>query len=163
MGIKDMQPEEIQAAIDAGYRAAGNVFRCMMDVLEERYGKEVAQEIAREVVRLKGEAAGKLAAVSFGQGGLQNLKAAHQAAFPSLEVLEFTPTRYVIRERHCPIVEGWRSSGLSPERIKELGDIYCWGDLHYARCFNPAIELEFQSRLADGKPYCQWTFTLKEA
>ena len=40
MAISNMSPEEIQNAIDAGYRAAGNIFRCAVDVLEKRYGKE---------------------------------------------------------------------------------------------------------------------------
>jgi len=161
MAIKDLTEEEIQRAIEGGYRAAGNVFRSMMDVLERRYGKEVAREVAAEVVRLKAEAAGEMAAARFGKGGLEQLAAAHRAGFPGIQILELTPTRYVIRDNRCPIVEAWRQSGLSEERIKELGDQYCWGDLHFARCFHPKIELEFQARLAEGKPYCQWVFTLK--
>lgn len=161
MGIKNLVEEEMEAAIAAGYRAAGNVFRCMMDVLERRYGKEVAREVATEVVRRKAEVAGEMAAARFGKGGLQQLAAAHRASFPTLQVLELTKTRYVIRDDRCPIVEGWRQSGLPEERIKELGDSYCWGDLYFARCFHPEINLEFQARLAEGKPYCEWVFTLE--
>lgn len=163
MAIKDRSEEEIQGAIDGGYRAAGNVFRCMVDVLEARFGKEQARRVAQEVVRLKAQAAGEMAASRFGKGGFQNLAAAHRAGFPEIEVLELSPTRYVIRDRRCPIVEAWRRSGLSEERIKELGDQYCWGDLYFAQCFNSEIELEFQGRLAEGKPFCQWVFTLKDS
>lgn len=161
MGMKDLTEEEIQRAIEGGYRAAGNIFRCMMDVLERRYGKEMAGEIAAEVVRRKAEVAGEMAATRFGRGGLEQLAAAHRAGFPGIQILELTATRYVIRDTRCPIVEGWRASGLAEERIKELGDHYCWGDLYFARCFHPKIELEFQARRAEGKPYCQWVFTLK--
>ncbi|MBM3301115.1 MAG: L-2-amino-thiazoline-4-carboxylic acid hydrolase [Deltaproteobacteria bacterium] len=163
MGIKEMSPEEIQIAIDGGYRAAGNVFRCMMDVLEARYGKEETRQVAEEVVRKKAQTAGEMAATRFGKGGLENLAEAHRAAFPGLEVLEFSSTRYVIRDHNCPIVEGWRRSGLSEDRIRELGDHYCWGDLYFAQCFNPRIRLQFQARLAARDSYCQWIFTLEDA
>jgi hypothetical protein len=160
MAIADMSPAEIQNAINAGYRAAGNIFRCTVDVLEARYGKAEAHEIAREIVRLKAQAAGEMAASRFGKGGFENLMRAHKAGFPELKILEFSPTRYVIRDHRCPIVEAWHQSGLSPERIRELGDVYCWGDLYFAQVFNPDIELEFQGRIAEGKPYCQWAFKL---
>jgi hypothetical protein len=163
MAIKDLSEEEIQNVIDGGYRAAGNVFRCLVDALEARYGKEEAREVAREVVRLKAQAAGEMAARRFGRGGFKNLAAAHRAGFPGIEVLELSPTRYVIRDHRCPIVDGWRKSGVGEERIRELGDQYCWGDLYFAQCFHPGIQLEFQGRLAEGKPYCQWVFTLEES
>ncbi len=162
MAIQDMTPEEIQAAIDGGYRAAGNVFRAFMDVLEARYGKEEAAAVASEAVRLKAQAAGEVAAARFGKGGFENLAAAQKAGFPEIEILEMSPTRYVIRDHRCAIVEGWRKSGVSEERIRELGDQYCWGDLCFAQAFNPKIKLEFQGRMAEGKPYCQWVFTLDE-
>lgn len=160
MAIVDISPEEIQNAIDAGYRTAGNIFRLAVEVLEARYGKEEARDIAREIVRRKAEAAGEAAVSKFGKGGFENLVKAQKAGFPQIEILEFSPTRYIIRDRRCPIVEAWRQSGLSAERIKELGDLYCWGDLYFAQVFNPHIKLEFQGRLAEGNPYCQWVFTV---
>ena len=162
MSIKDRSEEEIQGAIDGGYRAAGNVFRCMMDVLEDRYGKEEARKVAKEVVRLKARAAGEIAARQFGKEGFKSLAAAHRAGFPEIEVLELGPNRYVIRDHRCAIVDGWRKGGLSEERIEELGDQYCWGDLFFAQCFDPKIQLEFEGRLVEGKPYCQWVFTLED-
>ncbi len=162
MPIESMTPEEIQQVIDGGYRAAGNIFRCTMDVLEARFGKELAREIGMEIVKHKAESAGQFAAAHFGKGGLANLRQSHIAGFPEVEVLEFSPTRYVIRDSHCAIIEGWRKSGLSPERIKELGDTFCPGDGYFAKQFNPKIALEFQGRLAEGRPYCQWVFTLAE-
>jgi hypothetical protein len=162
MGIGDMSKSEIQAAIDGGYRAAGNVFRAMMDVLEERYGKEEARKVGLEVVKLKARFAGELAAARYGKGGFDRLSAAQLAGFPEIQILEMSASRYVIRDTHCAIVEGWRSSGVSEERIRELGEIFCWGDLFFAQCFNPKIKLEFQGRLAEGKPYCQWFYTLEE-
>ncbi len=162
MGLEGMTTEELQATIDGGYRAAGNVFRCTMDVLEKRFGKEVAHAIGAEIVRHKGEVQGQAAAARFGKGGFENLKSAQLAGFPELEVLELTATRYVIRDHHCAIVEGWRKSGLSEERVRELADLYCPGDLYFARQFNPDIQLEFQGRLAEGKPFCQWVFTIKK-
>ncbi len=160
MAISEMSPEELKNAVLGGYRAAGLVFRAFVDVLEARYGKEEAAAIAREAVRLKGEAAGELAAAKFGRGGFKNLRAAHEAGYPTTEILEQTPNRYLARDYHCAIVDGWRSSGLSQDRIRELADLYCWGDLHFARAFNPRIQLEFQSRIAEGSPCCLWLFTL---
>lgn len=158
--MERMSPQEIQAAIDGGYRAAGNIFRGFVDALEARYGKEEAAAIARQAVRCKGQAAGELAARRFGRGGFAELAAAHRAGYPSTRVLELSATRYVARDDHCPVVQGWRQSGLGEERIRELADLYCWGDLHFARAFNPRINLEFQSRIGEGHPYCQWLFTL---
>jgi len=160
--MTDEELRKIQDAIDGGYRAAGNVFRAFVEVLEARYGKAEAAAVAREAVRLKARFAGEFAAARFGKGGLEQLAAAHKAGFPEIEVLELTPQRYVLRDRHCAIVEGWRKSGVSDERVRELADLYCWGDLSFAQAFNPKIKLEFQGRLAEGKPYCQWVFTLDE-
>jgi hypothetical protein len=160
MGLEDMSHEEIQNAIDAGYRTAGIIFRRFVEVLEAQYGKGEAHAVASEVVRLKGETSGEAAASKFGKGSFENLMRAQKAGFPDIEILELTPSRYVIRDNRCPIVQSWRDSGLSKERVKELGDIYCWGDLHFARAFDPDIDLEFESRLAEGKPFCQWVFTL---
>ncbi len=160
MAIHDMSPEEIQNAIDTGYRAAAIVFKSAVEVLEERYGKEEAHQVADEIVRRKAQAAGEIATSKFGKGGFDNLTEAHKAGFPNINILEFSPTRYVIRDNRCPIVEAWRQAGLSDARIKELGDLYCWGDLYFAQVFNPKIQLEFQGRLAEGKLFCQWAFTL---
>jgi hypothetical protein len=158
MALKDMSPEEIQAAIDGGYRTAGAVFRGFVDVLEARLGKQNAHEIATEVVRLKAKTSAEAAINRFGKGGFENLMNAQKAGFPDLQILEFSPTRYVIRDKRCPIVESWRKSG---ERILELANLYCWGDLYFAQEFNPDIQLEFQGRIAEGKPFCQWAFTLE--
>ena len=49
------------------------------------------------------------------------------------------------------------------QRIRELGDIYCWGDLAYAQAFNPDIRLEFEGRQAEGWQRCRWIFTLNTA
>ena len=87
MAIADMSPEEVQNAIDAGYRAASKVFRCAVDVLEKRYGKEEAHVIAREIVRLKAQAAGETATDNFGKGGFENLMQAQKAGFPEIEIL----------------------------------------------------------------------------
>ncbi len=160
MAVEDLSPEQLTDAILGGYRAAGNVYRAFMDVLEARHGKEDAAAVAREVVRLKGETAGKLAAAKFGRGSFANLRAAHEAGYPTTEILEYSPTRYVARDYHCAIVEGWRKSGVSEARIRELAEIYCWGDLYFARAFNPKINLEFESRIAEGSPCCRWIFTL---
>jgi hypothetical protein len=162
MAFKDMSEEEIQAVVDGGYRAAGNIFHSMMDVLEARFGKEEARKIGDEIVRLKSTKNGRLGAQRFPGGGLASLRAFHKAGFPEVEVLEYGPKRYVLRDSHCAIVEGWRKFGLSEERIKELGDVFCPGDLYTAQCFDPRIKLEFQGRLAEGRPYCQWVFTLDE-
>jgi hypothetical protein len=162
MAIHDMSAEELQRAIDAGYRTAGTVFRCFVDVLEQRYGKDEAHRIADEAVRLKAQASGEVATERFGRGSFQNLMQAQKAGFPNIQILEHTKTRYVIRDTRCPIVEGWRQSGLSVERIKELGDIYCWGDLYFAQAFHPDIQLEFEGRIAEGQPHCQWAFTLDD-
>jgi hypothetical protein len=160
MAIRDLSAEEIQRAIDAGYRTAGTVFRCFLEVLEHAYGKDEARRIADKAVRLKAQASGEVATQRFGRGSFRNLMEAQKAGFPNIQILEFTDTRYVIRDTQCPIVEGWRQSGLNAERIKELGDVYCWGDLYFAQAFHPDIQLEFESRIAEGKPCCQWVYTL---
>lgn len=152
--------DETYNKIMNGYRVAGTIFMAMVDEMEERFGKEVAHEVARAAVRRKGLAAGNAAARKYGTGGLRNLAAAHQASFAGDNIVELSEARYAVRDQRCGIVEGWRNAGLSPKRIRELADIYCWGDLAYAQAFNPAIELEFVSRIAEGEPCCHWLFTL---
>ncbi|MHB1416530.1 MAG: L-2-amino-thiazoline-4-carboxylic acid hydrolase [Chloroflexota bacterium] len=154
--------EEVRTKILNGYRSAGTIFRTMVEEMEERFGKELAHEVACAAVRRKGLAAGQAATKKFGKGSFQELAAAHHASFADDAILELSETRYAVRDNACGVVESWRAAGLSPERIKELADIYCWGDLAFAQAFNPDIELEFVSRIAEGKPYCHWLFTLAQ-
>jgi len=154
--------EEMQNKVLNGYRVAGTIFRTLVEELEERFGKEVAHDIARAAVRRKGLAAGTAAAAVVGKGGLRQVAAAHQRAFAGDHIAELSDTRYLVHDDRCGIVEGWRSAGLSAERIKELADLYCWGDLAYAQAFNPNIKLQFLSRIAEGAPRCRWLYTLDE-
>lgn len=152
---------DLQNKIMHGYRGAANLFRAMVEELEARYGREVAWDIGRAVVRKKGLWAGELAAQTAGTGGLSNLARAHRANYANVEVSELSETRYGVIDHRCAIVEAWRDAGLSPERVKELADLYCWGDLAFAQAFNPNIELEFLSRIAEGAPKCHWLYSLK--
>ncbi len=151
---------ELRNKVLNGYRVAGTLFRAFVEELEERYGKAVAHEIARAAVRRKGLAAGAAAAAVVGSGGLRELAAAHQRAFAGDHILTLSADRYEVQDDQCGIVQSWLSAGLPAERIKELADIYCWGDLAYAQAFNPRISLAFKSRIAEGKPFCHWVFTL---
>ncbi len=154
--------EDTLRQIAGGYRNAANFFLYFLEELEARYGKEEAHAIARAVVRRKGLAAGQAAAGRVGRGGLGELVAAHRLLFPTTEQVQVSPTRYVAQDEHCFIMSAWKAAGLSPERLKELADIYCWGDLAFAQAFNPDIQLEFDGRQAEGQPRCRWIFTLKE-
>ncbi len=163
MAEKEQESPAVQSAIDKGYRVAATVFCSLMDVLEERYGKQEAREIARKVIRRKGQILGEAAAQRFGKGGLEKLAAYHKDGYAGVRVLELTPTRYVFCEGHCRIADGWRTLKLSPERIKELGDSYCWGDLYFAQVFHPDIRLEFEGRQVEGQSECKWVYTLDES
>lgn len=147
-------------AMAAGFRAAAMFFLYFVEELEGRLGKAEAHEIARRVVRRKGLAAGNAAADEVGRGGLERLSAAHAKYYPTTRQLEVTPTRYVAEDETCFICSAWRAAGASPERIRELGDIYCWGDLAFAQAFNPHIQLGFEGRKAEGLSRCRWIFTL---
>ena len=154
--------EETKRAIAGGYRAAAVFFLYFVEELEARFGKETAHEIARRVVRRKGLAAGNSAADQIGRGGLDELIAAHAQYYPTSRQLETTSARYVAEDDTCFICSAWRAAGADPDRIRELGDIYCWGDLAYAQAFNPKIRLEFEGRQAEGRPRCRWVFTLPQ-
>ncbi len=154
--------EDAQRLVASGYRNAANIFLFFVEELEARYGKKEARAIASAVVRRKGLAAGNVAANAVGRSGLRELAEAHRRFFPTTEQVEVSPARYVAEDEHCLICPAWQAAGLDAERIRELGDIYCWGDLAYAQAFNPAIQLEFDGRQAEGKPRCRWIFTLRE-
>ncbi len=150
------------AAMAGGYRAAAMFFLYFVEELESHFGKEVAHEIARSVVRRKGLAAGAIAAREVGGGGLEQLVAAHKRFYPTTKQIEVSEKRYVAEDETCFICPAWRAAGVGEDRIKELGDIYCWGDGAYAQAFNPAIQLDYDGRQADGATRCRWIFTLHE-
>lgn len=147
-------------AMAGGYRSAAMFFMYFVEELEARFGREVAHEIARSVVRRKGLAAGAIAAREVGVGGIGGLVRAHKMFYPSTRQVEVADKRYVAEDETCFICQAWRSAGVGDERIRELGDIYCWGDLAYAQAFVPAIQLEYDGRQADGATRCRWIFTL---
>ncbi len=82
MAIKDMSPEEVQNAIDTGYRTAANVFLGAVEVLEERYGKAEAHEVALEIVRRKALASGEAATAKFGKRGVREPEDCPTGRFP---------------------------------------------------------------------------------
>jgi hypothetical protein len=161
-GMPEELSEETLAQISAGYRNAANFFLFFLEELETRYGKAEAHSIARAVVRRKGLAAGDNATKLFGKGGLEKLVEAHRRLLPTSVPVDVSPSRYVAEDTHCFIIGAWKATGLSPERIREVADIYCWGDLAFAQAFNPAIQLEFDGRQAEGMPRCRWIYTLEE-
>ncbi len=156
----DTLSEDTKRVMAVGYRNAAMFFLYFVEELEQRFGKEEAHEIARRVVRRKGLAAGNVVADQVGRGGLEVLAAAHTKFYPTTKQISVTPTRYVAEDETCFVCSAWKAAGISQERIRELGDIYCWGDLAFAQAFDPEIDLSFGRRQADGSDSCQWIFTL---
>ena len=154
----DTVSEDTKRVMAVGYRNAAMFFLYFVEELEQRFGKEVAHDIARRVVKRKGLAAGKVVADQVGRGGLEQLASAHAKYYPTTKQISVTPTRYVAEDETCFAPPG--GAGVSPERIRELGDIYCWGDLAFAQAFDPSIDLSFDRRQADGSDSCRWLFTL---
>ncbi len=154
--------EVTRKQIASGYRNAANFFLFFVEEMEARYGKAEAHAIARAVVRRKGLAAGKAAAELVGREGLAGLVEAHRRLYPTTRQVEVTPTHYIAEDEQCFILAAWRSEGLTPERLRELADIYCWGDLAFAQAFNPEIKLKFDGRQAEGQPRCRWIFSQEE-
>lgn len=158
----DTVSEDTKRVVAVGFRNAAMFFLYFVDELEQRFGKEMAHDIARRVVKRKGLASGKVVADQVGRGGLEQLAAAHAKFYPTTKQISVTPTRYVAEDETCFVCSAWKAAGLSPERIRELGDIYCWGDLAFAQAFDPDIDLSFGRRQADGSDSCQWIFTRRE-
>ncbi len=154
--------EDTKRVVAVGFRNAAMFFLYFVEELEERFGKEVAHEIARRVVRRKGLAAGKVVADQVGRGGLEQLALAHAKFYPTTRQISVGPKRYVAEDETCFICSAWKAAGIGPERIRELGDIYCWGDLAFAQAFDPRIDLSFGRRQADGSDSCQWIFRMTE-
>jgi hypothetical protein len=155
----DTVSEDTKRIAGVGFRNAAMFFLYFVEELEERFGKELAHDIARRVVRRKGLAAGKVVADQVGRGGLVQLASAHAKYYPTTRQISVTPTRYVAEDETCFVCAAWKAAGVSPERIRELGDIYCWGDLAFAQAFDPEIGLSFDRRQADGSDSCRWIFT----
>jgi len=134
----------------------------MLEEMIKKFGPVEAEAIAKAAVMRKGALAGHKAAATTRLSGLQGLREVHRKAFPTMEVIEFTDTRYIMRDYHCPVYEAWKQQGLTDERIAELADIYCIGDAAFAKAFDPRIELRFGARLMKGQPYCEWIYTIKD-
>jgi hypothetical protein len=158
----DTVSEDTRRVVAVGFRNAAMFFLYFVDELEQRFGKAVAHDIARRVVKRKGLAAGEVVADELGRGGLGQLALAHAKYYPTTTQISITPTRYVAEDETCFVCAAWKAAGLSPERIRELGDIYCWGDLAFAQAFDQDIALSFDRRQADGSTSCRWIFTRTE-
>lgn len=159
---QEQRATPVDAAVAGGYRAAAMFFLYFVEELETRFGKDVAHDIARSVVRRKGLAAGAIAAREVGGGGIRDLVRAHKRFYPSTKQIEVSDDRYVAEDETCFVCPAWRAAGVSDERIEELGNIYCWGDMAYAQAFNPAITLTYDGRQAEGAARCRWIFTMQK-
>ncbi len=122
---------------------------------------ENATEIAKQAIYHFGQVKVK----RMGQMQVPHDFVAFVSAYPTrdviqLEVVEDTPEHAEVRFNYCPLVEGWKKLGATPEELSTLCDIAMQVDV--GTFSETLIDMTLPKSLARGEPYCQMMLSLKK-
>ncbi len=133
--------------------------------------KTLAQEIGREKVienllKLSLQEAEEYAAhvvKAKGKNDLTVFKEDYNPTAPgfsdvmTIEVIEDTETVYEIKITECLWADVYQKADAADFGYAAV----CAGDVPYARCINPDIDLELEGTIMEGKPFCSLRYFVK--
>lgn len=110
-----------------------------------------AEEYAEYVVRTKGK------------NDLSVFKEDYNPTTPGISdiltiaVMEDTQSAYGIKITECLWAEVFRKAGAADYGYAAV----CFGDVPFARCINPQIDLDLDGTLMEGRPFCMLRYFVK--
>lgn len=127
-----------------------------LKILEQEIGREKVLETLRKLALQEAEEYARYVVEAKGKNDLSVFKEDYSPTTPgikeilSIDVVEDTETAYEIRISECLWAEVFRKAGVA-----EYGyAVVCSGDVPFARCVNPQIDLALNSTLMEGQPFC---------
>ncbi|HTY23243.1 MAG TPA: L-2-amino-thiazoline-4-carboxylic acid hydrolase [Desulfomonilaceae bacterium] len=128
----------------------------------EKFGREPALEVTREVLKSLSRQAGKLLQVVGGGNGMEHLQRAlplfSQGGALEYELLEATPVKTAINVTRCKYAEMYREYGL-----EEFGFLLsCGRDFALMEGLNPKIRFTRTQTLMEGADFCDFRFSSEE-
>ncbi len=123
--MSESEIERLRSELVAAHRNRAMIYAHIFDVLAERFGPEVAEDVLKEAIYRRGREIGERFR-PFAPADMQGLCRAF---------LDFVPDRGRLFEpdvercdgsgiditmRRCPLKEAWLEAGFSPERVETL-------------------------------------------
>lgn len=141
----------------------GSHFIPYLKILEQEIGREKVIETLRKLALQEAEEYARHVVKTKGKNDLSIFKEDYSPDAPvfneimTIEVLENTETVYEIKISECLWAEVFRKAGLA-----DYGHaVVCFGDVPFASCVNPQIDLELEGTIMEGKPFCKLRYFVK--
>jgi len=131
--------------------------------LLSKYTPEGFDEIAEKAITEFGVAKGKaLGECKTAKDFANGILSGHPREAFAMEPVKLDEDESVIRFHYCALVEAWKKLGCSPEEIKHLCDLACFGDMGMISVF-PQLDLEFKKLISRGDEVCEMVITKKDS
>ena len=147
------RPQTYRERFDAQYTSH---FIPFLKILELEIGKEKVIECLHKLALQEAEEYAGYVLEAKGKNDLSVFKEDYSPTTPgfsdilTIEVVEDSDTVYEIKINECLWADVFRKAG-----VEDYGyAVVCSGDVPFARCINPQIDLELEGTLMEGKPYC---------
>ncbi len=146
-------------------RLEAGVFKLVFAVLAEDWGRETALQVIGRAVEGDARTAGEdFAAQAPGGPSLEHfatiLERLGQGGALELDQVELVPGRFSYRVTRCRYLEQYAEMGIDRELAYALS---CRRDAAFARGYHPALVMERDSTLAQGRSQCRFVYTWRPA
>lgn len=135
-----------------------------LKILEAEIGREKVIKTLRKMAAQEAEEYARYVVQAKGKNDLSVFKEDYSPTTPgiceilTIDVLEDTEGVYAIKITECIWAETFRKAGAAEYGVAAV----CSGDIPYARCVNPQIDLDLQGTIMEGKPYCMLRYYVKQ-
>ena len=134
-----------------------------LKILEREIGREKVLECLHQLSLQEAEEYAQYVVEAKDKNDLSVFKEDYSPTTPgisdilTIEVVEDTDTVYEIKITECLWAEIFRKADAA-----EFGcAAVCAGDIPFARCINPQIDLELEGTIMEGKPFCTLRYFVK--
>jgi len=134
-----------------------------LKILEQEIGREKVIETLRKLALHEAQEYAQYVVNAKGKNDLSVFKEDYSPTTPgmsdilTIEVIEDTDEAYGIKITECLWAEIFRKAGVADYGHAAV----CSGDVPFARCVNPQIDLELDGTIMEGKPFCALSYFVK--
>jgi hypothetical protein len=134
-----------------------------LELLEKEISREKVIESLHKLALHEAEEYAEYVVKTKGKNDLSVFKEDYSPTTPgmsdilTIEVLEDTEEAYGIKITECLWAEVFRNAGVADYGYAAV----CYGDVPFARCINPKIDLDLEGTIMEGKPFCRLRYFIK--
>lgn len=134
-----------------------------LKLLEQEIGREQVIKSLQNLALHEAEEYAEYVVRTKGKNDLSVFKEDYNPTTPGISdlltitVMEDTQAAYAIKITECLWAEVFRKAGAADYGYAAV----CFGDVPFARCINPQIDLDLDGTLMEGKSFCMLRYYVK--